>query len=279
MTVPAFPADWNVSQPVLVTETFSSRIWRVRGGDGGTVVVKSLKPFPDVYDELRGAHYLDWRDGRGAVRLLALDGQQMLLEDGGDELLAAVIDRDGDRAATEIAAEVMAALFSISGRPAPADLQPLRERFASLFAKAKSDRAAGGDDIYVEAAEVAERLLSAPRDVRPLHGDLHHDNIVHAPRGWLAFDAKGLLGDSAFDAANFFYNPLDRVDLCTDPRRIGEMTEIFTSRLGIDPRHLLDHAFAWGALSSAWHAEDANAEEEERELSVARAVRRVRLDL
>ena len=46
-----------------------------------------------------------------------------------------------------------------------------------------------------------------------LHGDLHHENIMHGPRGWLAIDPKGVLGDPGFDAANMFYNPLDRDDL------------------------------------------------------------------
>lgn len=278
MNEPAFPARWDVGAPVLVTETFSSHIWRVTRADGGVAIVKALKDFPDVYDELRGAHYLDWRDGHGAVRLFDIEGRQMLLEDAGDTLLTGVIDRDGDRAATEIAAEVMAELFSASERATPADLQPLRERFASLFAKATADAANGVRSLYVEAADVAERLLSAPRDTRPLHGDLHHDNLLLSPRGWLAIDAKGLLGDPAFDAANFFFNPLDRQELTTSDDRTGEMTAIFAGRLGIDPRHLLDYAFAWGALSSSWHAEDGNSKDEESELAVARTVRRARRD-
>lgn len=274
---PAFPAHWQVSAPVLIAETFSSRIWRVRHADGTTAVVKALKPFDDVGDELRGAHYLDWREGRGAVHLLAVEGHDMLLEDAGDELLVQHLDTHGDRAATEIAAEVMVELFSPSQRRLPPDLQPLRDRYASLFARARADREAGLKSIYAEAAALAERLLDDPRDVRPLHGDLHHDNILLSPRGWLVIDAKGLLGDTAFDAANFFYNPLDREALCRDANRIAMMTEVFSHRLGIDPRHLLDHAFAWGCLSSSWHAEDRNAVEEERELSIANAVREVSL--
>ncbi|MCV5256227.1 aminoglycoside phosphotransferase family protein, partial [Escherichia coli] len=33
-------------------------------------IVKGLKPIEDIADELRGADYLVWRNGRGAVRLL-----------------------------------------------------------------------------------------------------------------------------------------------------------------------------------------------------------------
>ena len=245
MDAPAFPARWKVSAPELIAETFSSRIWKVVREDGSPAVVKALKPFDDVADELRGEHFLAWRRGEGAVRLLGRDGHSMLLEYAGETLLTRV-------------------------------LQPLRERFDSLFKKATTDRAAGDASLYVEAAAIAERLLSNPHDIRALHGDLHHDNILHGPRGWLVIDPKGVLGDPGFDAANMFYNPLDRDALCLDPLRIAHMAEIFASTLGQSPAAILDHAIAYGCLSAAWHHEDDNTVEENRELSIAKAIRAVR---
>jgi streptomycin 6-kinase len=279
MDQPAFPGRWNVSDPVLIAETFSSRIWKVQLGDGRPAVVKDLKPFDDVEDELRGAHFLSWRNGEGAVRLLNLDGNRMLLEYAGERRLADDLNAHGDRAATEIAAEVMARLCAPSDLPVPDDLQPLRERFASLFKRAEAESAARRESLYVEAAAIAERLLTNPRDVRPLHGDLHHENIMHGPRGWLAIDPKGVLGDPGFDAANMFYNPLDRDDLCLDPERIAPMAEIFARTLRQDIPAILDHAIAYGCLSASWHGEDGNVVDEGRELSIAAAVRNVRAKL
>ncbi|WP_353641856.1 aminoglycoside phosphotransferase family protein [Mesorhizobium sp. WSM2239] len=273
MDQPAFPARWNVSDPILIAQTFSSRIWKVRLDDGKPAVVKDLKPFDDVEDELRGAHFLSWRNGDGAVKLLGFDSNKMLLEYAGERHLVDDLNTYGDSVATEIAAEVMARLFAPSDLPIPGDLQPLRERFKSLFQRAKADRDAGRDGFYVEAATLAERLLADPRDVRPLHGDLHHENIMHGPRGWLAIDPKGVLGDPGFDAANMFYNPLDRDDLCLDPNRIASMAEIFARTLGQDVRSILDHAVAYGCLSAAWHGEDRNEVDERRELSIAAAIR------
>lgn len=74
-----------------------------------------------------------------------------------------------------------------------------------------------------------------------------------------------------------FYNPLDRDDLCSDPRRIAHMAEIFARTLGQTPPAILDHAIAYGCLSASWHHEDGNAIEESRELSIATAIRTVRL--
>ncbi|MGN6144596.1 MAG: aminoglycoside phosphotransferase family protein [Mesorhizobium sp.] len=278
MTLPRrFPRRWKIATAELIAETFSSRIWKVRLEDGPPAVVKALKPFDDVEDELRGAHLLRWRDGHGAVRLLGCDRMDMLLEYAGTRHLTAVLDGDGDVAATEIAAEVMAQLHAPSRRRLPEELQPLRERFSALFDKARADAASGTTSLYSEAAAIAERLLSDPQDVRPLHGDLHHDNIMESPRGWLAIDPKGVLGDAGFDAANLFYNPLDRDDLCLDPDRIAHMATVFSLSMGHDPRRLLDHAVAYGALSAAWHAGDSNDLDEQRELAVASAIRAVRL--
>ncbi|KQU75390.1 3'-kinase [Aminobacter sp. DSM 101952] len=271
-----FPARWNVTDPQLIAETFSSRIWKVRRADGTPAVVKALKPFDDVADELRGAHYLSWRGGMGAVRLLGLEGHDMLLEYAGDRLLTYELNEHGDRHATDIANEAMARLLSPSDTPPPADLQPLRERYASLFKKANGDRDAAAESPYVEAATIAERLLSNPHELRVLHGDLHHDNILLGERGWLVIDPKGLIGDPAFDAANLFYNPLYRHDLSLDPERVAYMAETFARTLGQRPDAILDHAIAWGCLSASWHAEDNNAEDEQSELAVVEAIRKVR---
>ncbi|MEO3387575.1 aminoglycoside phosphotransferase family protein [Mesorhizobium sp. CAU 1741] len=276
MEPPVFPPRWNLSAPLLIAETFSSRIWKVRLADGETAIVKDLKPFDDVEDELRGAHLLAWRRGEGLVRLLDVAGRQMLIEYAGETLLSHVLDQNGDAAATQIAAGVMERLFSTSEHPAPPELQPLHTRFSSLFLKAAADRDAGVSSLYVDAAGIAEALLSDARTVRPLHGDLHHDNIMQGPRGWLAIDPKGVIGDVCYDAANMFYNPLARDDLCLDDERIAEMAEAFARTLRQDPRRILDHAVAYGCLSAAWHHEDANAADEARQLAVAEAILAVR---
>lgn len=273
---PDFPDEWKILSADFMAETFSSVIWKVTQADGTVAVVKDVKQFDDMEDELRGAHLLAWRRGNGLVRLLGRHGNAMLLEYAGEHHLSEGLDEISDAAATEIAAQVMQSLHSASDHPAPAELQPLSERFAALFAKAERDRAAGLSSPYVEAAGVAQHLLDDAKGVRPLHGDLHHDNILFGARGWLAIDPKGVLGDPGFDAANLFYNPLDRDELCLAPERIARMANVFSHSMRQDPRRLLDHAFAYGCLSAAWHHDDGNSRDENRELAVASAIRAVR---
>lgn len=65
---------------------------------------------------------------------------------------------------------------------------------------------------YVSKTDpLAQQLLSTTNETCLLHGDLHHDNILIGPQGWLTIDAKGLLGDPAYEAAAFIRNPLNQV--------------------------------------------------------------------
>lgn len=115
---PVFPAHWHVSQPVLIADTFSSLVWKVSLPDGTPAIVKGLKPIEDIADELRGADYLVWRNGRGAVRLLGRENNLMLLEYAGERMLSHIVAEHGDYQATEIAAELMAKLYAASEDPA-----------------------------------------------------------------------------------------------------------------------------------------------------------------
>lgn len=122
---PVFPAHWHVSQPVLIADTFSSLVWKVSLPDGTPAIVKGLKPIEDIADELRGADYLVWRNGRGAVRLLGRENNLMLLEYAGERMLSHIVAEHGDYQATEIAAELMAKLYAASEEPLPSALLPI----------------------------------------------------------------------------------------------------------------------------------------------------------
>ena len=264
---PDFPPHWRLRRPQLLADTRTSRVWQVLRADGSPAVVKAIKPAG--VDELHSAPLLRWRRGEGLVRLYAFSGRRQLLEYAGANSLGRFLDEHGDDAATAIAADVLARIGMPSRAPVPASLTPLSTYFASLFAQARGRPA---NDPYREAARMAERLLRAQRAPRPLHGDLHHDNILHGPRGWLAIDPRGLVGDAAFDAANLLYNPLQRDDLCLDPERLHRRAEVYARALGQELPQILAYAYAYGCLSAAWHAEDGNTADETRELAVAAKV-------
>lgn len=260
---------WGCTDPSLVADTPTSRVWRVRRA-GGTAIVKDLNPI-GVEDELRGADLLAWRGGHGAVRLLDREGSTLLLEDAGPTSLLDRFGELGDEASTKVILDVLEALHASGPAVRPTALQPLGERFASLFALAD----AGVEPLILEGAKIARRLLGDRRDVRPLHGDIHYGNVHASDRGWLAIDPKGLVGDAAYDVANLFYNPLDRQDLRTDLGRIRSIATAFGVRFHRDPADVLAWAFADMCLNASWHLEEGNVPRATSDLEIAAAIRAV----
>lgn len=264
MTV--FPKAWALTDPVLLAEGGGGSVWRVRGPDGRTVIAKRLSPAALAEAD----HAAAWRraqDGQGAVRLLDATDDWQLLEDAGDRTLADLLDDDGDDAAARIAAQVLAALHADD----PGDgqgLHPLTERLSSLRQAAVRR---GGP--FAEAADLSAVLLAEATPPRRLHGDLHHDNILHGPRGWLAIDPHGVFGDPAYDAANLLYNPVERRDLRTDPARARRLADVLAPTVGRPASTILGWAFCHACLSAAWHDEDGDTDEVVHSLEAARAFR------
>src|SRR5690606_4449317 len=108
-------------------------------------------------------------------------------------------------------------------------------------------------------------------DTQPLHGDLHHENILLGDRGWLAIDPKGLVGDPVFDVANLFLNPRGN-GLSRNEARAAAMAETLAPALGRPVEQILEWAFAYSLLSAAWHRQDEQPEAMAECLEVSRAL-------
>lgn len=192
-----------------------------------------------------------WWGGNGAARILAWHERALLLERAtGRQSLVAMAQTGLDDEATQILCAVIAALHAPREVPPPA-LIPLVEWFAPLHAMG-----ATAGDLLRFASATAQRLLADPQDVLPLHGDVHHANVLDfAARGWLAIDPKGLLGERGFDYANIFTNP----DIEWPAPPVAVRAEVFDRRLAIvaaaarlETTRLLSWIAAWAGLSAAW---------------------------
>ena len=102
--------------------------------------------------------------------------------------------------------------------------------------------------------DLARHLLASQTDIRPLHGDLHHDNIRLSDRGYCAFDAKGVVGERAYELANAFRNPKGIPDLIRDPSRIARLRELWSREFQVSPRRLMQWATVKVALSISWRS-------------------------
>jgi len=244
---------WNLSDPQPLTETVTSQLYTVQF-EGTTVVLKLLTDYG--WEEQRGAAALRCLDGHGTVRLYQADEKAQLLEYANGVELVTLVENGDDAEATRIIANLLNQIHSV-GQPIPCDgVFPLKPWFQELFKKADADEHAGIESIYRRGAQIARRLLDDPRDVRVLHGDIHHHNIRQSPRGWLAFDAKGLVGERTYDCCNTLCNPyLGRPrhdDLVHNEQRLLTNAGILADGLGIDLPRLLTFTYAYACLSASW---------------------------
>jgi streptomycin 6-kinase len=240
-------AAWGLSSPKLLRQTRTSGIHTVTRG-AETCILKLLAP--SETEEQRGALSLRYFDGHGAVRLLRSDERAQLMEHAAGDELVTLVERGEDECATRIIAEVISRLHGVP-QHAPRDgLVPLDRWFGPLFIKAEADRQAGIESIFVRSAGVAERLLADQRDVRVLHGDVQHYNIRQSPRGWLAFDPKGLVGERTYDCANALCNP-GMPELVHDEARLLRNAALLADLLILDPRRVLAFTYAWACLNAS----------------------------
>jgi streptomycin 6-kinase len=163
-------------------------------------MLKVLKP---TSDEQNGATMLRYFDGHGAVRVHEAHNNALLMERAdGPRSLVAMATTGGDADAAEILAATVLKLHAPRQTARPERLTPLREWFSALYRRERDTPLLG------RCADRARRLIASEQDIVPLHGDLHHDNVLDGgERGWLAIDPKALIGERAYDVANLLGNP------------------------------------------------------------------------
>ncbi|ABR89742.1 streptomycin phosphotransferase [Janthinobacterium sp. Marseille] len=201
-------------------------------------------------EEKNGALLLAWWDGDAAARVLACEGDALLMEraEGQSTLLEMALHGRDDEA-SRIMCKVTAQLHAPRNKALP-PLVPLTQWFQAL-----EPAAAKYGGIFTYSAAVARDLLAKPQNTVVLHGDIHHGNILDfGARGWLAIDPKGLAGERGFDYANIFCNP--ELANAIVPARFLRQLEIVVANSGLERTRLLQWILAYAGLSAAWFFED-----------------------
>ena len=201
-------------------------------------------------EERRGGRLMAWWDGDGAARVLAHDEPALLLERAtGPRSLAAMVAAGADDEASRILCATAARLHAPRRGPPP-ELMPLSRWFEAL-----SPAAGIHGGLLAQADAAARDLLAAPREVVPLHGDIHHGNVLDAGAGgWVAIDPKGLLGERTFDFVNILRNPDAAAALAAG--RFGRQVDAVARAATLERRRLLLWTLAFTGLSASWHLAD-----------------------
>jgi streptomycin 6-kinase len=250
--------DWGVI--VLDTlETQSSFIAFGKRGDQAVV----LKVIRQPGDEWRCGEVLAAFDGRGVARVYEYTEGAALLErlNPGTSLASIALD-DRDEEATEILVDVIGQMSY-----SPELDEPLRRPLKAIVSAQDWGRgfhrylASGDHQIPASLVEQGQRfyfdLCASQRDVRLLHGDFQHYNILFdSDRGWLAIDPKGVMGEIEYEIGASLRNPYEKPELFASSEMVERRLRCFEAKLKLNYDRMLAWGFAQAILSAIWSVED-----------------------
>ena len=238
---------------VQLHNTDLARIFKVTLEDGTPGVLK-LYHGADMDDEAPGIDLLQAAKGVVAVDILKTEKNAVLMGYLEGPSLGDISREGKDKRANQLLIDGIAQFHAALPVAVPGMI-PLEKQFRDLFALEYGPGCPSGlRQDMARATHLAKSLLAAPGPIRPLHGDIHHDNAILTKGGVKFIDAKGLIGELGFEMANSFRNPHGSDAIVCSPERVRHLVQIIASRLGVEPKRQLAWAVAQCALSIAWNA-------------------------
>ena len=231
--------------------------------DDEDVILKMGIPNTELISEMTT---LKLFNGDGACQLLEHDEERgfLLLERLKPGKMLAELEDDDER--TNIAADVMLNIQRRGGVTPP--LQNKFIKLSNWFDGLKKIRPHfnGGlgpfPKVLLEKVESFLPELFADTDVKLMHGDFHHFNILSSERGWLIIDPKGVIGPAGYEVGPLMINPWDSISDGTSFKVQAERrVSILAERLGWEREKIIHWATAHAVLSAWWSIED-NMEED-----------------
>jgi streptomycin 6-kinase len=243
---------WNVeAENWFGTETSLIGIGK---RDDQPVVVKLILDPDD--DEWNSGAIVEAFEGRGMVRLLDRRDGAMLLErlDPGTPLFEIALEGHDQEATTIIASVIL----QMTPREPPSNTMTALK----LFEGFERHRARGSseipDDLFMEAKLVYREMVETQKEVRLLHGDLQHYNVLNdSNRGWIGIDPKGVVAEREFEIGAALRNPWSMPDLFASRPVIERRVSQYADALDLDPVRIKRWAFAQAVLSAIWSVEDS----------------------
>lgn len=216
--------------------------------DGGEVVLKIAWPHREAETEAAGLRFFG---GSGAAQLLEADEREfaLLLERcrPGDDVWQLPFEE-----ASTVAASVLQRLWRVpEGTVEP--ITTLADTVEEWNASDATERAEYPSKLVAEAARIGTELASSTSELVVVHGDFNPFNILRAQREpWLAIDPKPLLGDPAYDLAQYLANYDEQAEASGDPKAFFRQAIAFFSRaLGLDRYRIAAWAFV-KAIGWTW---------------------------
>ena len=219
----------------------------------GDVILKIGVPHIELQSEIAA---LKLFNGDGACQLLESDAERgaFLLERLHPGTMLAELEDDDER--THIAADVMQKIWRAV--PEKNNFIQLSDWFDELkTVRPKFDGGTGPfpKEIFEQVESFLPELF-ADTDVKLIHGDFHHFNILNSERGWLVIDPKGVIGPAGYEIGPLMINPWDSFSDGTSFQiKTERRIDIFRERLGWEREKIIRWATAHSVLSAWWDFE------------------------
>lgn len=229
--------------------------------DNEDVVLKAGVPNRELNSEMSALKFFG---GNGACQLLESDEERglLLLERLKPGVMLSELENDDER--TNIAADVMQNfIFHNKGEFTSPLLRNTFILLSDWFDGLKKIRPHFNGGTGPFPKELLERVesflpeLFADKNVKLIHGDFHHFNILSSERGWLMIDPKGVIGPAGYEIGPLMINPWNSLsDRGRFKVQIERRVSILSERLGWERETIINWATAHAILSAWWSIED-----------------------
>ena len=259
MNVDDYLSAFSARNPEPLATTPRASLWRV-DTDYGPSVLKVLSDRGLKAGERIGALALQEWKGDGAAHLYELHDQAMLLEYLHGPCIGEIVTIGHHVEAAPILANLAIKLR----KPASVNIRAMgfiavQNNFDAALTKADiASFPLRYQTIFIRARRIWHSLIESTQEYCLLHGDLNLDNVLQSPRGWMAIDPKGLIGDPCYEFAITFRTPFNKPEITASRERIKTLAKIYSSQTGLDELRILQFGFAHVALSLSWHLSRGN---------------------
>lgn len=256
-TAHEYARRWELGPDGDIFFTHSSLLWPVTRA-GNKLMLKIANPNDD---EAYAGEMLAFYGEHGAVGLIESDGHIQLLERIEDihATLEDLSGTDRDDEATHIICDVIAKLHAATGTP-PAHLVPFSSRSISFRRHVDEGKVIPQElQLFKTAYHLSDELIEETKDTfMPLHGDIHHGNILWSSRrGWLAIDPKGINGPRIYEYANMLCNPYAHAAMVENAKTMDRRASIITEKTTLNKELLLQFTFLHAIQCLAWSTNEA----------------------
>jgi streptomycin 6-kinase len=240
--------EWGVKIDGIRTTETSQLGFGTRGDQ--PVVLKVIRQ--ENGEEWRCGEVLEAFRGEGLIRPIKYAAGAVLLPhlQPGQDLTSLCLE-GRDEEATEVIASLLQRMSSTQ-----AHLRGVRpvDRLAPEFAQFRDGAKDFIPPSYVDRAEALfMELCATQRNVRLLHGDLHHANVLFDRKsGWTVIDPWGVVGEIEFEIGAALRNPIDVPSLLAEPDTLERRLRIYETTLNLNAQRALQWAFATAVLAILW---------------------------